>query len=147
VVNRQVLLKDKHIIDFDLKGADGVLHNAVEVKGWTADTWRRALQAWEIHIAGRALEPRQKILVNQLERLIAQLMDASRAPRTQPFLVVTDKLSKNTLRDLRDLLFGKGVDVKIMELKELEIIETSRRLRIAFKLPETPPRKSNGGTQ
>jgi hypothetical protein len=142
----QVLLEDGHIIDFVLEAVDGTLHRALEVKGWTAATWREALKAWRLHRAGARLAPRQEQLVGQLARLAEQLKDAANAPRGRPFLVCTDRLSQSTVEDMRNFLSNNFLKADVKSMSELEMVETTKRLRAAFNLPEKLPGKQAGGT-
>ncbi|HSP80360.1 MAG TPA: hypothetical protein VLQ93_17645, partial [Myxococcaceae bacterium] len=141
---RQVLLEDGHIIDFDLEAADGTVRRALEVKGWTTDTWRRALTAWKLDAAGARLDPRQEQLLRQLERLVEQLEDAAKAPRGRPFLVCTDELSQKTFKELEEFILKNSLDVDVVLVKELEMVATTKRLRAAFNLPEKLPSKEPG---
>ncbi|KFA88989.1 hypothetical protein [Archangium violaceum] len=139
VSGRQVHMQDGHILDFELEAADGTIRRALEVKGWTADTWRRALKAWTLESAGARLEPRQEQLLRQLKRLVEQLEDAATSPRGKPFLVCTDELSQKTQRELQRFLSRNSVAVDIESMREVEMIATTKRLRAAFNMPEKLP--------
>ncbi|HSP78245.1 MAG TPA: hypothetical protein VLQ93_06930, partial [Myxococcaceae bacterium] len=145
VSGRQVTMEDGHIIDFDLEAAaDGTVRRALEVKGWTADTWRRALKAWKLDAAGAQLDPRQKQLLRQLKRLVEQLKDAAQAPRGKPFLVITDELDQNIYIELEKLISNNSLEVDVGLIRELEMVATTKRLRAAFNLPEKLPGKDTG---
>jgi hypothetical protein len=148
LVGRQVILEDKHIIDFELRADNGMVRRALEVKGWTADTWRRALQAWKATrgTSGIPTDPRRRQLLKQLDRLAAQLRDAAREPRGKPILVCSDKLSSTTIVDLEKFLLNNLLDVDVASVKELEIAATAKRLREAFRLPPLPATKRRRGT-
>jgi hypothetical protein len=146
VSGRQVHMEDGHILDFELEAADGTVRRALEVKGWTADTWRRALKAWTLDVAGAKLDSRQEQLLRQLERLVEQLEAAAKAPRGRPFLVCTDKLSQETQRELQRFILLNSLEVEVELMKELEMMAAARRLRAAFNLPEKLPGKETGGT-
>jgi hypothetical protein len=143
---RQVLLDGGHIIDFELQALDGTIRHALEVKGWTADTWRRALEAQLRVRIGAKLTARQEQLVQQLQRLVEQLRDAAKPPRGKPFLVCTDKLSQKTMRDLQNFLTSNFLDIDIESIRELEIVATTKRLRAALNLPEKLSTGEKGGT-
>jgi hypothetical protein len=149
IVERQVLLEGGHIIDFELQAlrafAGIMRRKALEVKGWTADTWSQALQAWTDARAGANLGPRQQQLLRQLEAILEQLKDAARPPRDKPFLVCTDKLSPRTRGDLQKFLLDNSVKAEIRTISELEMIRTTRRLRAALNLAERLPIKERGG--
>jgi hypothetical protein len=149
VSGRQVGLADNHIIDFELqalKTMEWALRHALEVKGWTADTWRRAMVAWTRARSGARLDPRQEQLVKQLQRLVEQLRDAAKPPRGRPFLVCTDKLSQETYMDLKQFLKENSLEVEIRSIDELKMVATARRLRAALHLPNHLPGKGKGRT-
>jgi hypothetical protein len=76
--------------------------------------------------------------VKQLKGVLVQINDFAQAPRGKPFLVVTDALSKPTMLKLQQFLADnvKGVEIEIRRIGEADILETSRRLRRIFGLPE-----------
>ena len=138
LTGRQVELEDGHIVDFELTAKDGSgLQHALEVKGWTGDTWSRALKAWEASLeAGAKLDKQQELLVKQLRGVINQLNDATKAPRGKPFLVVTKNLSGPTQQNLASFLRKNAAGTQLRAIDEAEILETTKRLRAALGLPE-----------
>jgi hypothetical protein len=144
MTGRQVELEGGRIIDHELTSMDGLrLRHGVEVKGWNDNRWRKALDAWAARQQPTPFNKYQKALVEQLQRLIDQLADAAKAPRGKPFLVSTSKLSGPTMAKLLDFLSKNVSDVKLVQLEEARILEKTKQLRMALKLPEELP----GGTQ
>jgi len=78
--------------------------------------------------------------VKQLEGVSRQLNDAVRAPRGKPFLVVTDAVKGPLKAKLGRFLSGKAAGVEVKTVAEGDILDASRRLRRAFRLPaDLPP--------
>ncbi len=143
---RQVVLKEGSIVDFELVAPDGSLRHAVEVKGWTGDTWRKALKAWDAsQNAAAKLDAEQEQLVAQLRNVIKQLNDAARAPRGRPFLTASDKLSEPTYKKLQRFLQRNAPETQLELVNEAEMLAVTKRLRAAFNLPEKLPRETSGG--
>jgi hypothetical protein len=137
MTGRQVKLEGGHVIDYELTSMDGSrVRHGVEVKGWSDTRWREALDAWLARQGGKKLNKEQVALVKQLQHLIDQLADAARAPRGKPFLVSTDKLSGPTRTKLADFLQDKAPGTFLMQLEESKMLEKTRQLRAALKLPE-----------
>jgi hypothetical protein len=146
LTGRQVEVEGGSIVDFELAAVDGSLHHAVEVKGWTGDTWRRALKAWEASPDATAkLDAEQERLVRQLRGVIKQLKDAARDPRGKPFLICSDKLQGKAMDQLRKLLKAEAPATELKQIEEADILSTTKRLRAAFNLPEQLPRETGGG--
>ncbi len=150
LTGRQVDLPGGHVVDFELAATDGTgLRHALEVKGWTRDVWRDALNAWvaagspvgeeAMVLAAANVSKDQARLLKQLGGLVAQLGDAASAPRGNPFLVVTSGLSGPTSTKLRAFLSKMAPGVEVRAISEEEILAASRRLRSAFGLPEALP--------
>ena len=99
---RQVAMggEEGSVIDFELVAADGSVRRGVEVKGWTSQTWRQALKAWKASKKAASLDAEQGKLTQQLENVSKQLKNAARRPRGEPFLMVSDKLSKESRNTL-----------------------------------------------
>lgn len=145
LTGRQVTLEEGSIVDFELVAVDGSLHHAVEVKGWTGETWRRALKAWEASREAMAkLDAEQERLVRQLQGVIKQLKDAAREPRGKPILICSNKLKGETKVNLTRFLEENVLEVQIKLIEEAEMLSATRRLRAAFNLPETLPGETGG---
>ena len=137
LTGRQVKMKEGHIIDNVLTAMMGPrLQHGVEVKGWNKDKWRMALNAWDARQDAQTLTQQQAALVNQLQHLLDQLADAANAPRGKPFLVITDKLSGPTRNKLDIFLAKNAPDTKLIQVEEAQILEQTKQLRAALKLPE-----------
>jgi hypothetical protein len=146
LTGRQVALEGGSIVDFELVAADGSLHHAVEVKGWTSDTWRRALKAWKAsQEAMTKLDAEQEKLVRQLRGVIKQLQDAAREPRGKPFLICSDKLKGKAMEQLGGFLEAEAPATQLKQIEEADMLSTTNRLRAAFNLPEKPPGETGGG--
>jgi hypothetical protein len=138
LTGRQVKMREGHIIDNELTAMGGsrLLHG-VEVKGWTRDRWRMALNAWLAREeAAHAINKQQATLARQLQHLRAQLADAAKAPRGNPFLVTTDKLSEPTRIKLLRFLSKDAPGTKLIQLEEAQILGETKQLRAALKMPE-----------
>ncbi|KFA93033.1 hypothetical protein Q664_12205 [Archangium violaceum Cb vi76] len=137
LTGRQVKMEGGHIIDDMLTATHGPkLQHGVEVKGWNENRWRKALDAWQARQAGPRLNDQQKALVRQLQRLLEQLEDAARAPRGKPFLVITDRLSGPVMFKMSRFLQENARGTKLIQLEEARILEKTKQLRAALKLPE-----------
>jgi hypothetical protein len=137
LTGRQVKMKDGHIIDNEVTAMHGSrLRHGVEAKGWNKDTWRVALNAWLARQDAHSLNKRQAELVKQLQHMLDQLADAAKAPRGKPFLVITDKLSGPTREKLTELLRRNARGTQVVEIDEAHILEETKQLRTAFKMPE-----------
>ncbi|PTL84589.1 hypothetical protein [Vitiosangium sp. GDMCC 1.1324] len=137
LTGRQVKMKAGHIIDNVLTAMTGSkLQHGVEVKGWNENRWRRALDSWLTQEAGIKLNEQQAALVKQLQHLLNQLADAAKAPHGQPFLVSTDNLSGPTRAKLLDFLFKHSPGTKLIQVEEAQILQQTKQLRAALKLPE-----------
>ncbi|HYO73031.1 MAG TPA: hypothetical protein VEU33_43915 [Archangium sp.] len=137
LTGRQVKMAGGHVIDDVVTAITGSkLQHGVEAKGWNKDRWRMALNAWDAKQSAQMLTQQQAALVNQLQHLLDQLADAAKAPRGNPFLVITDKLS-GPIRARLDIFLGKNArGTKIIQVEETQILEQTKQLRAAFKLPE-----------
>ncbi|WP_152622575.1 hypothetical protein [Archangium violaceum] len=137
LTGRQVKMGGGHIIDEVLTAMMGPkLQHGVEVKGWSENRWRTALDAWLAGRRGAQLNKQQGTLVKQLQRLLDQLADAAKAPRGKPFLVSTDKLSGPTKFKLLDFLQDNAPGTMLIQVKEVEILNKTKQLRAALNLPE-----------
>ncbi|WPB80600.1 hypothetical protein KYC5002_15835 [Archangium violaceum] len=137
VTGRQVPLEEGHIIDNVLTAVLGPkLQHGVEAKGWNKDRWRMALNAWDAKQAEQPLNKQQAALIDQLQHLLNQLADAAKAPRGQPFLVITGNLSEPTMFKLARFLQRNTRGTRIIKLEEAQILDETKQLRAAFKLPE-----------
>ncbi|HYO67755.1 MAG TPA: hypothetical protein VEU33_16900 [Archangium sp.] len=137
LTGRQVKMEGGHIIDDVLTAMHGPrLQHGVEVKGWNENRWRKALDAWLAREGGATPNKQQRALVKQLQRLLDQLADAAKAPRGEPFLVSTDKLSGPTRTKLDIFLANNAPGTKLIQVEEAKILEKTKQLRAALKLPE-----------
>ncbi|HEX5751102.1 MAG TPA: hypothetical protein VFZ09_33050, partial [Archangium sp.] len=140
LTGRQVKMEGGHIIDDVLTAMMGPkLQHGVEVKGWNENRWRKALDTWLARQRGARLSEQQETLIKQLQRLLDQLADAAKAPRGKPFLVSTDSLSGPTRAKLLDFLAKNARGTKLMQVEEAKILEKTKQLRAALKLPEVLP--------
>jgi hypothetical protein len=145
LTGRQVALEEGSIIDFELVAVDGSLHHAVEVKGWTSDTWRRALKAWGAsREAMTKLNAEQEKLVEQLRGVIKQLKNAAREPRGKPFLICSDKVKGKAMEELGKFLDAEAPATQLKQVEEAEMLSATKRLRAAFNLPERLPGETGG---
>jgi hypothetical protein len=78
-------------------------------------------------------------LVKMLDGVVDQLKDATTTTGTKPFLVVTTGLTGPTKTKLTRFLQAKDVGAELRAINEKDILETARRLRKAFGLPEKLP--------
>jgi len=137
LTGRQVKMAGGHVIDDVVTAMTGSkLQHGVEVKGWNDNRWRQALDAWRVRQSGARLNEAQEVLAKQLDHLLDQLTDAARAPRGPPFLVVTDKLSRPTRNKLTTFLDENSPNVLLIHIEEAKILELTKHLRAALKLPE-----------
>jgi hypothetical protein len=140
LTGRQVKMEGGHIIDNVLTAMQGPrLQHGVEVKGWNQERWRKALDAWLARLGGTRLNEKQEALIQQLQRLLDQLADAAKAPRGKPFLVITGKLNGPTRAKLDFFLAKNAPDTRLIQLEEAKILEKTKQLRAALKLPEVLP--------
>ncbi|WP_160174320.1 hypothetical protein [Archangium violaceum] len=137
LIGRQVKTKDGHVMDNVLTAMTGSrLQHGVEVKGWNENRWRKALDTWLARQDGARLDEQQERLMEQLQHLLDQLADAAKAPRGEPFLVSTDKLSGPTRVKLNVFLAENAPGTKLIQVEEAKILEKTKQLRTAFNLPE-----------
>ena len=113
-------------VDFEL-----IVDNArrgFEIKGWTAKTWREALDAAvkRMNKGASALNATEKQAVKKVDHMIKQLLDIQSTTKKIPILGLTDELPKDLKGALRDVLKDAGVSqVKIVPLSESEIKEAA----------------------
>jgi hypothetical protein len=137
LTGRQVKMTEGHIIDNVLTATRGPrLQHGVEVKGWNDNRWRKVLDAWLARQGGTTLNEKQEALVKQLQHLLDQLADAAKAPRGKPFLVSTDGLSGPTKAKLEAFLLRNARGTPLIHIEEAKILEKTKQLRAALKLPE-----------
>ncbi|HEX5747980.1 MAG TPA: hypothetical protein VFZ09_17190 [Archangium sp.] len=137
LTGRQVPLAGGHVIDNEITAMLGLrLQHGVEAKGWNKDRWRMALNAWDARQGTQPISKQQAVLANQLQHLLEQLADAAKAPRGRPFLVITDKLSGPTREKLERFLRRNARGTQVVEIDEAQILEQTKQLRVAMKLPE-----------
>jgi hypothetical protein len=137
LTGRQVPLEGGHIIDRELTSMDRLrLQHGVEIKGWNDNKWRTALDAWKAKERAKTLTIGQQALTDQLQHLLDQLKDAAKAPRGTPFLVSTDGLSGPTRAKLEAFLLKNARGTTLIHLEEALMLEKTKQLRAALKLPE-----------
>ncbi|HYO70565.1 MAG TPA: hypothetical protein VEU33_31250 [Archangium sp.] len=137
LTGRQVKMKEGHIIDNELTAMGGSrLQHGVEAKGWNENRWRQSLDTWRAKQGTKKLDAAQEALARKLQHLLDQLADAAKAPRGQPFLVVTDKLSGPTRDKLERFLERHAPGTQLIQVEEAEILNKTKQLRAALKLPE-----------
>ena len=137
LTGRQVPLEGGHVIDNEITAMLGLrLQHGVEAKGWNKERWRMALNAWDAKQGTEPISEQQAALADQLKHLLEQLADAAKAPRGKPFLVITDKLSGPTREKLEIFLRRNARGTQVIEVEEAQILEQTKQLRAAFKLPE-----------
>jgi hypothetical protein len=126
-VERQVKM-DSSEIDFAFK--IGGKRFGFEIKGWTVDTWKEALEAGYQKLNRRALTETQRDAVRKIDKMLEQLKNAKSATGRNPYLGVTDDLMKNSNKTLLDrlkiILDRNGLDsTKIIPLSESQIKEAA----------------------
>ena len=103
------------VLDFELVDASG-RPAWLEVKGWTAKTWRAQLDA----IAnGKGAE--------KMEHLFAQL-DTAKATGNPSYLAITDALDAGTREEIAQLLRARGYEADLMYFSESALKTTAREL-------------------
>jgi hypothetical protein len=137
VAGSQVAMEGS-VIDYSVAalGPGGELR-ALEVKGWTPDTWRKALQTYKLRSIGTALTKEQQEIVRKIDHLIKQLQDARAATGKAPYLAVTDALSGPVHNDLRRMLAKEAPGTTIKEINEALIKTMASNLGKALGIP--PP--------
>jgi hypothetical protein len=137
MTGRQVKLEGGHIIDNELTAMNGLrLRHGVEAKGWNENQWRKSLDVWRAKQAAQKLNEQQEALAKKLQRLLDQLADAANAPRGKPFLISTDELSGPTRDKLKRFLQRHAPGTQLIQVEETKILEKTKQLRAALKLPE-----------
>lgn len=125
-------------LDYQLTSTDGLgRRTAAEVKGWRGEKWRDALNAWRTPAASRTEE--QVRLVEDLQRMLDQLNNASTTTGNAPFLVVTDALTGPTRTKLAEFLAANMPSAVLRTIPEAEIVAAARRLRTSLGLPAEIP--------
>jgi hypothetical protein len=137
VAGSQVAMEGS-VIDYSVTavGPGGKL-SALEVKGWTADTWRKALQTYKLRSIGTALTKEQQEIVRKIDHLIGQLQDARTATGRAPYLAVTDALSGPVHNDLLRMLAKEAPGTTVKQINETLIKTIASNLGKALGIP--PP--------
>ena len=137
ITGRQVRMGTSEL-DFQLTSTDGLgRRTAAEVKGWRGEKWRDALNAWLAPAASRTQE--QVELVEDLQRMLDQLNNASTTTGNAPFLVITDALTGPTRTKLANFLAANMPSAVVRTLPEAEILAAGQRLRVGLGLPAVIP--------
>jgi hypothetical protein len=124
-VHRQVPMGSSEI-DFELIVANA--KRGLEVKGWTAETWKDALD-----LAVKRLKPKAPALtgaeqkvVEKIDKMIKQLNDIKTTTRQPALLGLTDALPAEQKQALKAVLKDAGLaDTKLVPLSETEIKEAA----------------------
>jgi hypothetical protein len=110
---------------------------ALEVKGWTPDTWRKALNTYKLRSLGTTLTKEQQEVVRKIDHLIGQLQDARAATGKAPYLAVTDALSGPVHNDLLRLLAKEAPGTAVKQINETLIKTIASNLGKMLGIP--PP--------
>jgi hypothetical protein len=105
-VRRQVPM-GTHELDYEIT-VSGRPHG-FEVKGWTPDTWKEALDAAIQRLNKRGLSAEERKALGKIDTMLDQLRDAQATTGTAPYLGVTDGLEEAELRQLRRILEANGL--------------------------------------
>jgi hypothetical protein len=146
IVQPQASMGDS-IIDFLIANRSGMKY-ALEIKGFTGDTWRRALKAWAkmLKEGEPALTDDELSDVKMLRRVLKQLKDAEASTKRPPFLGVTTDLSGKTQESLESFLIDnapKGTEVVPISEEKIKAASSSLRKAVGYTEPGAVP---GGGT-
>jgi hypothetical protein len=118
-VRRQVKMGSSEI-DFEMIVA-GRRHG-FEIKGWTADTWEKALDAAIKRLNRKALTEAEREAVRKIDHMIGQLSDAQAATRRRPYLGITNDLDESARAQLRRVLRANDLgSTELVPLSETKI--------------------------
>ena len=110
---------EESVIDYSVIATDkaGKLRG-LEVKGWTTETWRDALRAYQVRSAGASLTAEQADAVRKIDHLLKQLADVRKATGADPILAVTDDLTKPVRNDLNMMLAKEAPGTTVKTINE-----------------------------
>jgi hypothetical protein len=124
-VERQVPMGSSEI---DYAFTSGGRRYGLEVKGWSVDTWREALDAATRRLNHRALTEAEADAVRKIDHLIGQLQNIRTTTGNAPYLAVTDALPADVRAQLQRVLQRSGVPVppgNFVRLSEATIKENA----------------------
>lgn len=136
VSGRQVRMGTSEL-DFQVTATDRTGRTrAVEVKGWTANTWDDAMSAMEQRFAHRAMSEEARRAIRKIEHMLEQLQNAKNASRgANPYLVVTDALSDAQRRRLRVILRREVGLVEVHYIPDAQIKALAADTGVAMGIP------------
>ena len=125
------------IIDYEVT-ANGIgSRHGLEIKGWTKDTWKEALD-----LAKKRMTPPGTLTstegktVAKLDHMIKQLKDAQAFTGKPPLLGLSSDVPAEQIKSLERLLRSEGLGgTQIVRLPESQILEMGRTLRKAMGIP------------
>jgi hypothetical protein len=128
------------IIDFRMKStARTGTTRALEVKGWTRETWSKNLDLWERFkdVPLKQLTDEQRAGVRAVEHMIGQLEDAAAVKRAaDPVLAVTKNMKVEDVDRLEAILRDRlNRPVELIQLDEKAIVARGRELREGLGIP------------
>ena len=125
------------IIDFEVTAKGLGSRHGLEIKGWTKDTWKDALDLVKKRMTpGEVLTKAEEKTVAKIDHMIKQLKDARSATGNPPLLGITSDLDEAQTKILQRLLRSEGLgDTAIIRISEVKILEMGRALRSAMGIP------------
>jgi hypothetical protein len=146
LVRRQVEVPGA-VVDFELMATDGTGRRiGFEVKGYSGDKWRDALNAFRLDAENAALPAAQRVaLSKEQEGYVKMLKDAIKQIKAEQAaypggvkLGVTSDLSGPTKNKLEKFLAENLPGVELVPIQEYKIAETARRFRsgLGLVMPE-----------
>lgn len=122
-------------IDFELTSTDGLgTRRGLEIKGWTPETWREALNAYGKRTLNTALSADEVKAVKKLDHLLKQLRDAEAHSGNKPYLAVTDGMSGPTARKFDTFIAAEAPGTRVVKMDEGTIKDIARQLGAAMGL-------------
>jgi hypothetical protein len=123
-VRRQVRMGSSEI-DYEITVAGR--RRGFEIKGWTPETWEKALDAAIQRLNRKGLTDAQKEAVRKIDSMLRQLQDAQAATGSNPYLGLTaDALTTELRARLRRLLGEYGLSgTRLVPLSETKIKEAA----------------------
>ncbi len=127
------------VIDYSVAAIDATgATRAVEVKGWTVETWREALRAYKVRLSTpAALSEAESKALEKIDHMIGQLANARKATGHPAYLVVTDGLTGPVRNDLNLLLKNEAAGTTVKTINEEAIKTTAKDLGTSLGIP--PP--------
>lgn len=124
-VRRQVPMGGSEI-DFELIVAG--VKRGFEVKGWTAETWKKAidLALQRLKKGAPKLTAEEEKIVKKVDHMLKQLRDIQHTTKMPAYLGVTDALDAEMMKALKRVLEKNGVNgAQIVPLSESAIKQTA----------------------